>query len=212
MENLETERFSRCRTISSLIQTKYTILLFKHTTFGVVLHVVYLTTQCTALCIKNNRKKGKCQSPFIYVTLPHFLFYPLWQLCLWVEHYQVLSFDILDRSVSTVFYLIACLTVIVSFCLFNIYYPNKTTSPLVEYSLHVIIERLTIFQAYLRQQTIKDIKDQNSSINYDLSKYEHECPHHQYVTRIIERKPLIIYIENFLTRNEIEHLARLAYV
>ncbi|CAF1160268.1 unnamed protein product [Adineta ricciae] len=80
----------------------------------------------------------------------------------------------------------------------------------IEYSLHIIVERLTILQTYLRQQTIKDIKDQNSSVNYDLSKYEYECPHHRYVTRIIERKPLIIYIENFLTRNEIEHLAQLA--
>ncbi|CAF4070433.1 unnamed protein product [Adineta steineri] len=39
------------------------------------------------------------------------------------------------------------------------------------------------------------------------SKYK--CPHHQYSTRIIERSPLIIYIEEFLTQNEMQYLIRL---
>ncbi|CAF0981365.1 unnamed protein product [Adineta steineri] len=46
--------------------------------------------------------------------------------------------------------------------------------------------------------------------NYNLSEYESKCPYHQYKIRLIERKPLIIYIEQFLTQNEIKHLIQLA--
>ncbi|CAF1221209.1 unnamed protein product [Adineta steineri] len=40
------------------------------------------------------------------------------------------------------------------------------------------------------------------------SKYK--CPHHRYSARIITRRPLIIYIEKFLTQNEMQHLIELA--
>jgi len=39
---------------------------------------------------------------------------------------------------------------------------------------------------------------------------DEECPYHQYTIRIIERSPLIIYIEHFVTQHEIEHLVQLA--
>ncbi|CAF1521863.1 unnamed protein product [Adineta ricciae] len=45
--------------------------------------------------------------------------------------------------------------------------------------------------------------------NYDLSQYKYQCPRHRYASRIIERSPLIIYIEQFLTKNEIRHLLKL---
>ncbi|CAF4056143.1 unnamed protein product [Adineta steineri] len=45
--------------------------------------------------------------------------------------------------------------------------------------------------------------------NYDLTQYKYECPHHRYTTRIIERSPLIVYIEQFLTQNEIQYLIEL---
>lgn len=35
------------------------------------------------------------------------------------------------------------------------------------------------------------------------------CPQHFYRIRIINRRPLIIYIENFLTKKEINHLIEL---
>ncbi|CAF1331793.1 unnamed protein product [Adineta steineri] len=72
---------------------------------------------------------------------------------------------------------------------------------------------------YVRRQIIQPIqldlsegipKSERIKHNYDLSQYEYECPQHQYTTRIIERKPLIIYIEQFLTENEIQHLIELA--
>ncbi|UJR11395.1 hypothetical protein I4U23_015575 [Adineta vaga] len=37
-----------------------------------------------------------------------------------------------------------------------------------------------------------------------------ECPDHQYKIQIITRNPLIIYIDKFLTQNEIKHLIELA--
>ncbi|CAF1473482.1 unnamed protein product [Adineta steineri] len=75
------------------------------------------------------------------------------------------------------------------------------------------------FDLYIRRQIIQPIqldlsegipKSERVRHNYDLSQYEYECPQHQYTTRIIERKPLIIYIEQFLTENEIQHLIELA--
>ena len=36
------------------------------------------------------------------------------------------------------------------------------------------------------------------------------CADHRYKIRLITRNPTIIYIENFLTANEIEHLIELA--
>ena len=37
-----------------------------------------------------------------------------------------------------------------------------------------------------------------------------KCSDHRYKIRIIERSPLIIYIEEFLQENEIEHLIQLS--
>ncbi|CAF0743042.1 unnamed protein product [Adineta steineri] len=55
----------------------------------------------------------------------------------------------------------------------------------------------------------KDVKVAQVNDNYDLLQYRYKCPHHQYSTRIIERSPLIIYIEKFLTQNEMQHLIKL---
>jgi len=49
-----------------------------------------------------------------------------------------------------------------------------------------------------------------TNIKYNLSQYEYQCPQHQYNIRVIERRPLIIYIEQFLTSDEIQHLIELA--
>lgn len=82
------------------------------------------------------------------------------------------------------------------------------------------MEYLIELQSYIRQQINHSIQSnfckkdckisKVNNNNYDLSQYEHKCPHHRYVTRIIERSPLIIYIERFLTQNEIQHLIELS--
>lgn len=52
-----------------------------------------------------------------------------------------------------------------------------------------------------------DEKSSEIEKEYDLSNhYRKNCPHHKYTTRIVHRNPLIIYIENFLTKKEIQHL------
>ncbi|CAF0750126.1 unnamed protein product [Adineta ricciae] len=45
--------------------------------------------------------------------------------------------------------------------------------------------------------------------SYNISNYEQQCPQHRYTIRIIEKNPLVIYIENFLTEFEIQHIIEL---
>lgn len=52
-----------------------------------------------------------------------------------------------------------------------------------------------------------ETEDVNTS--YNLSGYEQQCPQHRYTIRIIEKNPLLIYIENFLTEFEIQHIIEL---
>ena len=107
---------------------------------------------------------------------------------------------------------------IASYCLLNVYQYRESIFHATEFGLQVIIEYLTDLQSYVRQQAIQSTQSNfckehckvtEVNNNYDLSQYEHECPRHRYVTRIIERSPLIIYIEQFLTQNEIQHLIEL---
>ena len=107
------------------------------------------------------------------------------------------------------FGLIAC-----SF-LVNVCQVRKSVSRKMDFSLHVIIDYLTDLQSYIRQQEIQSTQfnfcNEHCKVvevknNSDLGSYEHECPRHRYITRLIERSPLIIYIEQFLTENEIQHL------
>ncbi|CAF0951652.1 unnamed protein product [Adineta ricciae] len=98
---------------------------------------------------------------------------------------------------------------LLSFAFFNIYQHRKIFFPKFDDALGNIHEYITNFRSYIREKPIsprqpcKSVKNEN---NYDLSQYKYKCPHHRYVTRMIERSPLIIYIENFLTPNEIQHL------
>jgi hypothetical protein len=68
----------------------------------------------------------------------------------------------------------------------------------------MIMKYLTDLQSYIRQESIKYICVDDRKIEFEF-----ECPKHRYRTRMIERSPLIIYIENFLTQNEIDHLIKL---
>ena len=55
-----------------------------------------------------------------------------------------------------------------------------------------------------------ETEDINNS--YNDSNYEQQCPQHRYTIRIIEKNPLVIYIENFLTAFEIQHIIELTLV
>jgi hypothetical protein len=125
-----------------------------------------------------------------------------------------MTMSYISLSFSIVFF-----GLIASCCFFNVYSSRDTISQAIEFSLQVIIEYLTDLQLHVRQQIIKfsqanfckeECKTADVNNNYDLSKYAHQCPHHRYHTRIIERSPLIIYIEQFLTQNEIQYLIELA--
>ena len=93
----------------------------------------------------------------------------------------------------------ACL---LSVSLFNIFQNGPIILQSIEYALQLMIEYLTNFQFYIREKRI----------NYFHSKLKddnHQCRPHSYRSRIINRNPLIIYIENFLTKNEINRLIEL---
>ena len=83
-----------------------------------------------------------------------------------------------------------------------------------EHALQVMIGHLTDLQSYLRERRMgKDpskLKVNDRQMQDHSSGSEEECPRHSYLTRIVERNPLIIYIENFLTKYEIDHLIQLA--
>jgi hypothetical protein len=109
---------------------------------------------------------------------------------------------------------------IISWCLLNVYQSRETIFQATEFGQQVIIEYLTDLQLYMREHITQFIQSEfckkeeckvaEVNNNYDLSHYEHECPRHRYITRFIQRSPLIIYIEQFLTQNEIEYLIKLS--
>ena len=71
----------------------------------------------------------------------------------------------------------------------------------IEYSLQWISGYLTAFQSYIREKRLEMMYENRA---------EKICPPHSYRTRIVHRKPLIIYIENFLTEYEMNHIIGLA--
>jgi len=103
--------------------------------------------------------------------------------------------------------------------LLNVYKCRETIFERTEFVFELIIEYLIDLKLYIHQQLIQFLQskvcNENHKIiemnnNFDLSKYKEKCPYHRYTTRMIERSPLIIYIEQFLTKNEIEHLIQLS--
>lgn len=99
---------------------------------------------------------------------------------------------------------------ILFWCLLNIYRSEDTIFQTTKFNLKLIIEyliNLQLVQLKSCKENDKMTDVNNSSI---LSEYEKECPNHRYIIRIIERSPLIIYIEKFLSENEIKHLIELA--
>jgi len=103
---------------------------------------------------------------------------------------------------------------LITFCVIsNIYQSRYFVFHLVEIALesirYVCTDSLNYIQQHWNVHQTEQICNQTNT-QYNLSDYEFQCPQHRYRTRIIERRPLIIYIEQFLTQDEIEHLLQLA--
>lgn len=86
-------------------------------------------------------------------------------------------------------------------------FPNRDT-------IDQSIEYLTDFQSFIKEKRIKLVYSKLIRSNHqekdELFPNEETCPRYSYRLRIINRNPLIIYIENFLSKNEIDHLIKLA--
>jgi hypothetical protein len=85
---------------------------------------------------------------------------------------------------------------------------------LIEYILQLTIEKLADLKFYCRRDLIKTtqlnfVKETSNVFRTDQN--DNKCPNHRYTTRIIQRKPMMIYIEQFLTQDETQHLVELAY-
>ncbi|CAF1079963.1 unnamed protein product [Adineta ricciae] len=99
----------------------------------------------------------------------------------------------------------------------NLYQCRYSILQLSDTSLNIFIGLLTDLHHYIQQLINSSSKvivtcntANNIYHNYNLSEYENKCPEHRYDVQIISRRPLIIYIENFLTSNEIQYLIQLA--
>jgi hypothetical protein len=108
-----------------------------------------------------------------------------------------------------------CCQLLFAFCIIsNLYQSRYIILQLIEICLQSIVLFSIDAHRYIQQQIIysKICNETNIMIksNYNLSEYIDHCPQHQYNIRVIERRPLIIYIEQFLTQNEIQHLIELA--
>ena len=97
--------------------------------------------------------------------------------------------------------------------LFIVFYNGPFMLQLTEYVLQFHIDCLTSLNSYLGDKRIEMI---NTKIMEDSrqrkvfsSRNEEICPPYSYRTRIINRNPLIIYIENFLSPKEVNHLIEL---
>jgi hypothetical protein len=91
----------------------------------------------------------------------------------------------------------------------NIYQSGEIKFPQIKNLREMIMKYWTDLQSYIQQESIKYIQSK-FCVEDDQLKSEEECPKHRYIIRMIERSPLIIYIEKFLTQNEIDHLIKLA--
>jgi hypothetical protein len=102
----------------------------------------------------------------------------------------------------------------VAFCIIlNLYQSRYIILQFIDIFLQLIILFSTDIQRYIQLQInySRDIKFCNETdLKYNLSRYEIECPQHRYNIQIISRRPLIIYIEQFLTPDEIQHFIELA--
>ena len=106
--------------------------------------------------------------------------------------------------------------ILLAFCaVLNIYQCRYPLLQLTDTCLKTLIWFLTDFHRYIQQlnessKPTGTCDPSNMHFNYNLSEYQRECPEHRYSIEIISRRPLIIYIKNFLTSNEMQYLLKLA--
>ncbi|CAF1314684.1 unnamed protein product [Adineta ricciae] len=83
----------------------------------------------------------------------------------------------------------------------------------IDLGLEILDDYIIDAQSYIRDEEMPSKQECNIpeiTSNFNLSEYKYRCPRHRYSIRLIERSPLIIYIEQFLTQNEIQHIIDLA--
>lgn len=98
---------------------------------------------------------------------------------------------------------------------FSLAYLLFNCTPMHETALrytHVALELLIDYLNEVQLELSLDLNSHGGKVGeidqeYDLSThYRKRCPRQKYTARIVHRDPLIIYIENFLSKNELEHL------
>jgi hypothetical protein len=85
----------------------------------------------------------------------------------------------------------------------------------IKIGLELTIQHLIDLHVYFGNEFIeynisKSDKENRKQSNINKVRNDNKCSDHQYKIRLIARSPLIIYIEKFLTENEIKHLIELA--
>ena len=107
-----------------------------------------------------------------------------------------------------------CSQILVAFCvLSNLYQSRDILLRFMERSLQSIVLFSMDAQRYIQERMNSSREDtvcNQMERRYNLSQYADQCPQHRYTIRVIERRPLMLYIEQFLTQDEIEHLIELA--
>lgn len=128
--------------------------------------------------------------------------------------YPIWRFHIQEKSLSFEIALLGCIVAVIAF---NIFYNGPFMLQLMEYAVQPTIEYLNDFHFYISQKRMEmvhaKLKEENRrrKVYSPRSESDVPCPQHSYRSRIIHRKPLIIYIENFITKNEINHILELTY-
>lgn len=129
--------------------------------------------------------------------------------------------DFRKISMTFVSFELVFVMAITSLCLLHTYGHAEITLSLADTVLQCILDCLVRIQTSIRPQADQPIRLESKmenpavddmSYNYNLSEYEERCPQHRYTIRMIERRPMVVYIEQFLTANEMTHLIELSYV
>ncbi|CAF1200269.1 unnamed protein product [Adineta ricciae] len=109
----------------------------------------------------------------------------------------------------------ALLCILIGICAFNITNVRENTFENTKFGLRMLINGLTnLEKVYFEDEPItnKHPKENNATavMNKTTKNSEYKCIDHRYKIRIIQRTPLIVYIEKFLLPYEIRHLIELA--
>lgn len=92
------------------------------------------------------------------------------------------------------------------FVILNFYQFRFLLVQFVQIGFSTMIFLFMDLQRYIQETIHSSIVSSSMNRSINLSHYENQCRQHQYTVRIVERQPLIIYIEQFLTADEIQHL------